>query len=114
MSEGRVHEWRGLKFEENGNEWNGVEALPSGMYRFAWNGVVAYGGTAEEARALCDELCADKALLLLEGLSAVDADPVVARAIAAAKTLEAKRWERRVVELERRLQITRDAADGRI
>ena len=85
-----------------------------GIYTVTWNGGRGCGGTAEEARAVCDEFCADKALLLLKGLSDAEANPVVARAIAAAKTVEARRWEQRVLELERRLRITRDAADGRI
>ena len=119
---GRVHEWRGLKWAEEtrvlllGPSLNGVTVSANGVYTFHWNGISGSGGTAEEARDSCDEFCVDKALSLLEGISDTEgeADAKTAMALARAARAEAKRWERRVLELERRLRVVRDGADGRI
>lgn len=119
---GKVHEWRGLKWQEEtrvlpqGRSLNGVTVSANGFYTFHWNGISGSGGTAEEARASCDEFCVDMALGLLEGLSDTEgeADAKTAMALARAARAEAKRWERRVLELERRMRVMRDAADGRI
>jgi len=116
MSESGVHEWRGLRFKENGNgEWQspgGVTVAPNGMYRFEWDGIAGYGATAEEARATCDGACVRRALKLLQGMP-LEGDSTAAIAIAAARA-QAERWEQRVLVLEARLRVVRDAAEGRI